>query len=384
MLNDIDSSSHTQAVVKGRSKLWQLAGACHCQIVGTCLTLQDVKSISKKCGYSIEGKTEYALHQFFVNQASYSDSVIARQTHKLLDKKYRKDINLARKLSCESDLKNHWGTHSASGKIAGTLWAVATHPECTSDLISSLYGEIHMLSHLSGHSAHQTTADLMSARQTLAELRQKLKSQKTASAQKTTELRRKVKALELLNSKLRNQITEKKAHPPETISKIPADRKLAETRVLLKESRAQQLQYSEIIESSRQKLDEQQQEITRLDHLVDHLTGKESPASEECFASLSGKCVLLLGGMPSQCKHFKAFVESHDGDFLHHDGGVESSYSRIDQLVSRADAVICPVEKVSHSAINRAKRLCRKSEKPLMFLPKSSLSAFVNSLQKIQ
>ena len=128
---------------------------------------------------------------------------------------------------------------------------------------------------------------------------------------------------------------------------------------------------------------ESQTVVDKLEWLINRLTGEQSSCSQDCQVTLGGKCVLLLGGKSGQCQHFRSFVEASDGEFLHHDGGVESSYSRIDQLVQRADAVLCPVEHVSHSAMLRAKKLCKKAEKPMVFMPRASLSSFVSSLENI-
>lgn len=169
---------------------------------------------------------------------------------------------------------------------------------------------------------------------------------------------------------------------------------LRESNQLLRTNRSQLYEARELADERQRQIEEHQHDIDKLEQLVSYLVSKddsknnksinEDISNTQCNNSLDGKCVLLLGGMPSQCKHFRAFVESNNGDFLHHDGGVESSYSQIDNLVRQADAVFCPVEQVSHSAMNRAKKLCKKSETPLVFLPKSSLSAFVSGIRTIQ
>ncbi len=370
-----------------RRKLWDLPGSCHCLIIGTCLTLQDVKAMGRKCQYQVDGKSDYALHQFFVGQASEASSIIARQTQKLLDKQFRIDINQARRLSTVAELSTHWDTQVALGKVAGTLWAIATHPACRTALLEHLYGEVHMLSHLSGASVHRKAAQLPATRQELESLRQKLVSQRESAAQKSSAYQNTIKQLEAQNLKLRSEAagveSSEKPVSRDASCGESANRRLNEANRLLREAKTQLHEAREQSETANRKLAEKQHEISKMEQLIDYLVSADTAAADVCDQSLSGKCVLLLGGMPSQCRHFKAFVESNDGDFLHHDGGMESSYSHIDQLVSRADAVICPIEKVSHSAMKRARKLCRKSEKPLLFLPKSSLSAFVTSLRTI-
>jgi len=342
----------------GKRKLWDLPGSCHCMVVGTCLTLADVKSVAKRARYDISGKSDYQLHQFFVSQASYRDSLIAKQTQKLI--------------------------------------------------MELIYGEVHMLSHLSGASVHQQAAEVPAIKHETEVLRHKLRAQKLTSARKVKAYQYEVVRLENINQQLKAQIEHARqvaVDHSDLLSKQDSDRikcLLRETNQLLRSTRTQLQESQSLAKERSQQLEAVKHDNGKLEQLVNYLVRQKeklesttevgsqdhaevsADAGDGCSQSLSGKCVLLLGGMPSQCKHFKAFVEANNGDFLHHDGGTESSYSQIDHLVRQADAVFCPVEQVSHNAMNRAKKLCKKAETPLVFLPKSSLSAFVNGIRAIQ
>ena len=396
----LDKRSEHSPPRPGRSKLWNLAGSCHCLIIGTCLTLTEVRAIAKRCQYDINGHSEYELHQLFVGEASHENSQIARQLQKHLDKKFRAEIKQVKLAASESELLDHWNAFHDTGKIAHALWAIATHPCCTTAVLQTLYGEIHMMSHLSGASVHQKAAELPAIKHEVEVLRNKLSAQRLTFGNKIKAYRYEVIRLENLNQKLRNESENKDLRPADGeqfLNKEDSDHircMLRESNQLLRTNRSQLYEARELADERQRQIEEHQHDIDKLEQLVSYLVSKddsknnksinEDISNTECNNSLDGKCVLLLGGMPSQCKHFRAFVESNNGDFLHHDGGVESSYSQIDNLVRQADAVFCPVEQVSHSAMNRAKKLCKKSETPLVFLPKSSLSAFVSGIRTIQ
>jgi hypothetical protein len=66
---------------------------------------------------------------------------------------------------------------------------------------------------------------------------------------------------------------------------------------------------------------------------------------------------------------------------LHHDGGIEERGGLLPGLVSRADAVLFPVDCVSHSAMMLVKRLCRQSGKPLLPLRSAGLAPFCAALK---
>mgnify|MGYP003868062171 CR=1 FL=1 len=98
---------------------------------------------------------------------------------------------------------------------------------------------------------------------------------------------------------------------------------------------------------------------------------------------LCGQCVLYLGGKAQQRRHFQALVESCEGRFLHHDVGRESCPHRISELVSQADVVMCPTDCISHGAMEKARDLCAKQDKPIVFMQRASLSSFTRDLQKV-
>jgi hypothetical protein len=49
--------------------------------------------------------------------------------------------------------------------------------------------------------------------------------------------------------------------------------------------------------------------------------------------------------------------------------------------VIKADAVVFPMDCVSHSAVNKIKRLCRQSMKPYIPLRSTGVASFVAGLQ---
>ena len=81
--------------------------------------------------------------------------------------------------------------------------------------------------------------------------------------------------------------------------------------------------------------------------------------------------------------HFRKLVERLNGNFLHHDGGLEDGRKRLPVLLQRADAVICPVDCISHRAVNDIKVLCKREAKPMILLRKASFSAFNAALYSV-
>ena len=99
--------------------------------------------------------------------------------------------------------------------------------------------------------------------------------------------------------------------------------------------------------------------------------------------NLCGRCILYVGGRSRQCAQFRTLVERQNGQFIHHDGGLHGGRLRLGSLLPQADAVLCPLDCVSHDAENRVKQFCKRHGKRLVLLPRSSLAAFTRGLNEL-
>jgi hypothetical protein len=96
---------------------------------------------------------------------------------------------------------------------------------------------------------------------------------------------------------------------------------------------------------------------------------------------LRGLTLLYVGGRPAQIAHFRAAAGRSGAALLHHDGGIEERGSLLPGLVSRADAVLFPVDCVSHAAMSVVKRLCQQTGKPFLPLRGGGLAPFCAALK---
>ncbi len=96
---------------------------------------------------------------------------------------------------------------------------------------------------------------------------------------------------------------------------------------------------------------------------------------------LNNRTILYIGGRLQAVAHFKRLVEECNGSFSHHDGGMEESMGRLKSLFGRADAVVFPVDCVSHAALAEIKRLCRRWNKPYLPIRRCGLSALARALE---
>ena len=70
-------------------------------------------------------------------------------------------------------------------------------------------------------------------------------------------------------------------------------------------------------------------------------------------------------------------IECANGEFIHHDGGIEDRRGLLISAVNKADLVIFPVDCVSHDAALGLKRLCQQAGKPYRPVRSASVSSFL-------
>ena len=392
-----------------RKKIWQLDVSFHCCIIGTCLTMDELRLISKKHLLKTTNNTcDYELHSAFVYMVQYSNET-AHYCQKYLDKKYRSLIKKYAGLKSDSEFQLLWQRASASGDVAGTYWTLVTHPNTSSAFCDKIYGDVHMLSHLSGASARTDIKTLGKLRHEKTKLEQRFSEQSEMlykrlqkkqtqidtlkdkvtlceqDAQKIRDLKSRVRELELNNKKPANNTT----------NGLPIIASGTSIKI-------------GILEKKNYELEEQiakEKEANRLLDLklTEGLT--ERNAAENCLQALlvqncdkacnaidmgsdpsinlDGQYILYVGGRVNQCRYFRLLVEQRNGSFLHHDGGREQGPSKLNGDLAKADAVVCPIDCISHSAFKSVKTHCVKQQKQLIMIAHASLASFTKGLSEV-
>jgi Uncharacterized protein conserved in bacteria (DUF2325) len=95
---------------------------------------------------------------------------------------------------------------------------------------------------------------------------------------------------------------------------------------------------------------------------------------------LSSLTLVYVGGWPKLTDQLKAETSKRGGVMLTADGGVDDNIALLPGLVSRADAVLFPVDCISHDAATKAKKLARRLGKPFAPLRTASLGSFIAAI----
>jgi hypothetical protein len=91
--------------------------------------------------------------------------------------------------------------------------------------------------------------------------------------------------------------------------------------------------------------------------------------------------ILYVGGMDRLEHHYRDLVEKEfNGIFEHHNGDCGNGNGRLEEIIRRAELVLCPVNCNSHNACLCVKKLCKELNKPFIMLQSSGLGSFKRAI----
>ncbi|OAI30145.1 hypothetical protein A1351_09570 [Methylosinus sp. R-45379] len=371
-----------------RRRIWEIIGASHCSIVGTCLTIAELRKIARRTGFLGEEAryNDYQVHGLFVEKM-HDENIVSRAVQKHLDTRYEGAIRKAKALDGEEALLAYWESAVDNGFVPGAYWALIGHPRLTPGVETRIFGDIHMMSHLSGAAHRGDAREVAEARREKAEIARRLASVIAERNDELTVLRDEIARLGAQLREARTLAAECESLRRE-VDILRAAERSDET---LRELAALRLSHAELREDH-----------TRLERRLERTKAKETRAApapivseiavaaapiadepRESETDLCGRCLLYVGGRPRTVCRLQRLVEQRNGSLIHHDGGVEDNRAMLSELVRRADAVFFPVDCVSHRAVGAVKSLCESHGIPYCPLRSASASAFERAIETL-
>lgn len=372
-------------VKRRRRRLWEINPGWHCSIVGTCLTLGELRVLARKLGFR-GGETrdaDYVLHGAFVQQAG-NRSHAAKMMNKLLDRKHAATIRRFQRCTSTQALAEAWDQAFQAGDIPGPFWAVRSHPDLDDRLGTCIYGDVHMLSHLVGGSNRADIAALRHMEEAIATIEERREKAHRRHEKRIGERDSEIGALRGEIADLRTRLAQAEEKPVQpkigrTAKPESAAREIAGLRQELAAAAAgidRLQQTNRRLESALPLL---QAEIRALELSI--MPDGSEALEARCPFDLNGRCILYVGGRAPHVCRLRALVETWNGELMHHDGGIEKSIDDLARAVVKADTVVFPTDCVSHGAVLEVKRLCRQSMKPFIPLRTSGVASFVAGLR---
>ncbi len=400
-----------------RRKLWEIDHRLHCSIVGTCLTLRDLRKIAKQLNLAIpDDMEEYDVHGRFVG-AAYEPRAIAKAMQKMLERKHQIAVRQFGRATTDQDVNELWTRCLAQGDVPGPYWALMSHPATSRSLMTKAFGHVHMLSHLVGASNRADIRRLNALEAEKSSLADQLDNAKRQLAERDAEMRdllaQHADEVGRLNERLfrARAAEERLAAVEDRLANFETGGEYAtlwRTSTDLKRQLAEQTERAEQIEARRallefdlQRLQASNKQLGKalqdavsereaLDDVLRSrlfvprdLEGESRTARQSPDLDLGGRRIVYVGGRSGAVGHLKTLVERANGTLIHHDGGVETTSLRLTEVLAQGDAVLCPVDCVSHDACQRAKQFCKRNAKTFIPLRSSGISSFVIGLQEV-
>jgi hypothetical protein len=310
-------------------------------------------------------------------RAAGQSSPFSRTLTKLLDRRFAGAVRLMGRASSEEEMRALWERLRDSGQIAAGYWAVMSHTHIPDPLKVSVFGEVHMLSHLNGHGANQLALRLAEAERKYADLETRLRRSEQAKLEALAErdAARAALAAAPANTPAPDAGPVQSGGRPLLSADAPLRQKLAKCERALLAARVRARQAEDTIAQLASRAARLQQSRPRA---LQADTGAPSRRTDPL-----PQRVLYLGGRAGLVPHLREVASVRMASFLHHDGGIEDSLHRIEEMIEHCDAVVCPVDCVSHGACRMAKAVCQRLNKRFLPIASASRSGFERALEEL-
>ncbi len=411
-----EPASSSRRASTSRRRLWELPHKYHCPVIGTCLHVDELRRLAQKAGCTPKHDLgDFEVHVSFVAAAD-SKNALSLAAQRALERKYAAIVKRFARARTPTDLEHLWDEALANGQVQGALWAVMTHPHAPAEMRTRAYEEVHMLSHQIGAGLSLDLKALAETRDTLRRVRQdsaaanersrRALAEKDASLTAAEQRLRGLQGVEAELTTARARIAALESGDELAVLRARVeqqDREIAGLRQAAREHAAMVDGLQHRVDTTEQHRAEVVEELADREASLRALEDLLAPRahapicgcdgdSEHCALEdadradgidLGGKRILCVGGRGSLNAHYRTLVERCNGELLRHDGGLEDSRARLEALLASADAVVCPVDSVSHDACLRTKRFCKQHSKPCVLMQRSGVGAFARALSQL-
>jgi hypothetical protein len=358
--------------------IWQVPSHQLCTLIGICIDVPYIRKLRKRfptITADIQGDTDYELHAFCVN-ACLDKNLLSMRLNKHLNRSYQTFVSALRQQKTDQAIELFWRSTDLTDErqIAGFCWAILTSQYVSTEIKDKLYGEIHMLSHVTGQV-------LRTEQKKLAIENDRLLLEQPKQARAILRQQARYENQQEITKSLENQIIDLKQKLLVKDNSTNDQSNGKSSELLKNYEKTIWSQHSQMVQLQI-KLERQEQKYKALkasqlnNTKLEIKTNDSNPSIIPFSSDLCGKSILYVGGFSRHKDRFKQLIESINGQFLYHDGGMQQSTHLLNMMVKKADAVFCPIDCISHGAVGRIKSLTKTECKDCIFLRSPSLTSF--------
>jgi hypothetical protein len=395
---DVDSPAPRASKLPAR--MWEIGDKLLCPVVGTCLSIEEVRKLARKFGVIPADAGDYAAHVTVVSHCKKRNA-LAEAVQQTLDRKHALWLGRFAKLKSESEALNMWLAALERGEAAGAMWGALTCRAATAELRQRVYEDVHMLSHQLGAGARADLAHVDALEKRLSEMEAEARRYKRRNDEELASRAMRIRHLEqaLASAELR-------ARQADALRQQLDEQATARRMDVLERSLAAAVAHAEAMNLKVERAQGLEERLTALqaefkkqtallkgvqaerDALERYLDAPQPcdaciQDADDNRADFAGQRLLCVGGRTHLQAQYRSLVERAGGTLLYHDGGREEALSRLPEMLGQADAVICPIDCVGHPAYYQLKRHCKQAGKPCVLLRRSGLASFAEGLRRL-
>ena len=372
-----------------QKKLWEIDRNMMCSVIGTCLSMEEARRIGNRFGAKCDDETQIdsVIHAMLVRDCQ-EQNIISTQVNKFLNKKFSGLVRVFQSLKTSEAVLENWQRLLSEGIIPGGYWAAITHNILTIEHKTRIFSDVHMLSHLVGSSNQSLIKRLVEYENSIKRLEARHGNSQRKLQQKIEEQEKTIVILKDKAKTLNLAIKNRPASHVRTESKPCHESKLRILRQRHKRLYEEKQEIQDTADVRLRRIHDAERKIKILENNLQSLELAVQYASgtnqKNEHLQLNNISILYVGGLQSSTKAMETLVQNLGGKLVHHKGGSgKKALSDLPTLVSNADAVIVPMDHVSHASALEAKRACKLLQTPYMPVKSSGLGALATALTEI-
>src|SRR6218665_2502695 len=129
-----------------RRRLWELARACHCPVIGVCLPLSALRRVLRKALGGEPVSDDYELQVGVVSQC-LTRNTVSEAVQRELERRAAPVLRQFAAAKSPEALAALWRDALEHGDLPAALWATLTHARCDAELEEQVCRDVHMVQH---------------------------------------------------------------------------------------------------------------------------------------------------------------------------------------------------------------------------------------------